>query len=320
LTRGREDLLPVVPINGRCTTNSPATQHAQLNPNYVAAATQFDRSIFRYAIDSRQYIFSGSSNRMLELSMASAVPSETPSGGASASPLLSVVIPAYNEIATMDRILAAVKAVDIDKEIIVVDDDSTDGTRERLAEIAAADRSIRLIQHPQNRGKGAALRTGFAGATGRYVVVQDADLEYDPADFAKLLRPMLEDNADAVFGSRFIGGECHRVLYSWHWLGNRLLTLISNAFTNLSLTDMETCYKMVRREVLQDIKLCEDGFGFEPEITAKLAAYRFNGRPLRIYEVGISYHGRTYEEGKKIGWKDGLRALWCILKYNCFSR
>ena len=252
--------------------------------------------------------------------MDSAPPSDPPAPDIPAGPLLSVVIPAFNEIATIDRLLAAVKAADVDKEIIVVDDSSTDGTRERLTEIAAADSSIRLVQHSHNRGKGAALRTGFNAATGRYVVVQDADLEYDPAEYGKLLRPLLDDKADAVFGSRFVGGESHRGLQSSPLLGHRLLPPLSNMFTNLNPTDMETCYKMVRRDVLQNIRLSEDGFGFEPEITAKLAAYRIDGRPLRIYEVGISYHGRTYEEGKKIGWKDGLRALWCIVKYNCFAR
>ena len=176
-----------------------------------------------------------------------------------------------------------------------------------------------MLYHDTNRGKGAALRTGFAQARGRFVVVQDADLEYDPAEYPKLLEPLLMDRADVVYGSRFVGGESHRVLYFWHMLGNRLLTLVSNAMTNMNLSDMETCFKAFRREIIQDIRLQEDRFGFEPEITAKLAAYRLRGQPLRICEVGISYHGRTYAEGKKIGWRDGLRSLWCILRYNCFK-
>ena len=231
---------------------------------------------------------------------------------------LTVVIPVYNEVATIDRIVAAARDVEIDKEIIIVDDCSTDGTRDRLQAIAEADGSIRVLYHEENQGKGAALRTGFAAARGQFVIVQDADLEYSPAEYPKLLAPLLENRADVVFGSRFVGGESHRVLYYWHSMGNRLLTLLSNMLTNLNASDMETCYKVFRREIIQDIHIEENRFGFEPEITAKLAAYRVNGEPLRIYEVGISYHGRTYQEGKKIGWKDGLCALWCILKYNCF--
>jgi glycosyltransferase involved in cell wall biosynthesis len=233
-----------------------------------------------------------------------------------AAPLLSVVIPVYNEAATIERILAAVRAVPIDKEIIAVDDFSTDRSREVLQQLAENDGRLRVLFHERNQGKGAALRTGFTAARGRFVIVQDADLEYDPAEYAKLLEPLLSDKADVVFGSRFAGGEQHRVLYFWHLVGNRVLTLLSNMFTNLSLTDMETCYKVFRREIIQDIRLEENRFGFEPEVTAKLAAYRKDGIPLRIYEVGISYYGRTYQEGKKIGWKDGVRALWCILKYN----
>jgi glycosyltransferase involved in cell wall biosynthesis len=231
--------------------------------------------------------------------------------------LLSVVIPAYNEVATIDRIIAAVRSVEVDKEIIVVDDGSTDGTRDRLKEIAVADGSIRAVYHDVNRGKGAALRSGFALARGRFVVVQDADLEYDPAEFPKLLAPLVEDRADVVFGSRFIGGEGHRVLYFWHSLGNKLLTLLSNMLTNLNISDMETCYKMFRREVIQGIRIEENRFGVEPEIIAKLAAFRLRGQPLRVCEVGISYHGRPYAEGKKIGGRDVLRALWCIVRYNC---
>ncbi|MFP4053082.1 MAG: glycosyltransferase family 2 protein [Phycisphaerae bacterium] len=223
---------------------------------------------------------------------------------------LSVVIPVYNEAATIDRLIERVMAVEVDKEIIIVDDFSTDGTRDRLT--AYADRpGFQVLMHEVNQGKGAALRTGFAAATGEAVIVQDADLEYDPFEYPKLLEPLADGRADVVYGSRFAGGECHRVLYFWHSLGNRFLTLLSNAFTDLNLTDMETCYKVFRREIIQDIPIEENRFGFEPEITAKLAA-----RGCRIYEVGISYSGRTYEEGKKIGWRDGCRAIWCILKYN----
>jgi len=220
---------------------------------------------------------------------------------------LSVVIPVYNEVATILGVIERVRAVNVDKEIIVVDDCSTDGTRKLLQNIEAAD----LIRyHDVNQGKGAALRTGFASASGDVVVVQDADLEYDPIEYLKMLQPIVDGRADVVYGSRFAGGECHRVLYFWHSLGNRFLTLLSNAVTNLNLTDMETCYKMFRREVIQGIEIQENRFGFEPEITAKIAARRY-----RVYEVGISYSGRTYEEGKKIGWRDGLRAIWCIVKY-----
>jgi glycosyltransferase involved in cell wall biosynthesis len=232
--------------------------------------------------------------------------------------LLSVVVPVYNEVATIDRLIAEVRNVEIDKEIIVVDDCSTDGTRERLQAIAASDSSIRVLHHDANRGKGAALRTGFANARGRFVIVQDADLEYDPAEYPKLLQPLVDEKADVVYGSRFVGGESHRVLYFWHLMGNKLLTLVSNTLTNLNLSDMETCFKVFRREIIQDIRIEEDRFGFDPEITAKLAAYRLRGHPLRICEVGISYHGRTYAEGKKIGWQDGMHALWCIVRYNCF--
>ena len=233
-----------------------------------------------------------------------------------ATPALSVVVPVFNEAGTIREILARVRAVRLDgdagKEIVVVDDGSTDGTREALAGDAGAD--LRVILHEKNRGKGAALRTGFAAARGDVVVVQDADLEYDPAEYPRLLAPILDGRADAVFGSRFLSGP-HRVLYHRHRLGNAFLTAFSNLATNLDLTDMETCYKAVRREVLARIDLVEERFGFEPEITAKLAR-----AGARIYEVPVSYSGRTYEEGKKIDWKDGVRALWCIWKYGVLRR
>ena len=222
---------------------------------------------------------------------------------------LSIVIPVYNEAATIAQIIERVRRVDVDKEIIVVDDCSTDGTRDVLRALPAAPDLVRLY-HDVNRGKGAALRTGFTNAAGDVVVIQDADLEYDPSEYLKMLAPIADGRADVVYGSRFAGGECHRVLYFWHSLGNRFLTLLSNAFTNLNLTDMETCYKMFRREIIQSIVLEENRFGFEPEVTAKIATLR-----CRVYEVGISYSGRTYEEGKKIGWRDGVRAVWCIVKY-----
>jgi glycosyltransferase involved in cell wall biosynthesis len=223
---------------------------------------------------------------------------------------LSVIIPAYNEAATLEEIVRRVERVSVDKEIIVVDDCSSDGTSQITGRLAASGR-IRLFRHEWNRGKGAALRTGFAQAQGDIVVVQDADLEYDPEELPRLMKPILANKADVVFGSRFAGGESHRVLYFWHFAGNRLLTLVSNMLTDLNLTDMETCYKLFRREVLREIQIEEARFGFEPEITAKVARGGW-----RIYETGISYSGRTYAEGKKIGWRDGARALWCIAKYN----
>jgi glycosyltransferase involved in cell wall biosynthesis len=223
---------------------------------------------------------------------------------------LSIVIPAYNEQATLEEIVRRVERVPVDKEIIVVDDCSIDDTAKIAEQLAAAGR-IRFLRHEQNQGKGAALRTGFSAAVGDMVIVQDADLEYDPNEIPHLMQPILADKADVVFGSRFIGGGSHRVLYFWHSIGNNLLTLASNMFTDLNLTDMETCYKLFRREVLQGITIEENRFGFEPEITAKVAK-----AGCRVYEMGISYSGRTYAEGKKIGWRDGVRALWCIAKYN----
>jgi glycosyltransferase involved in cell wall biosynthesis len=224
---------------------------------------------------------------------------------------LTVVMPVYNEIKTVDDILAAVQAVDVEKEIVIVDDYSTDGTRDKLAEIDAANDNVRVLLHDVNKGKGAALRTGIQAAEGDVVIIQDADLEYDPEEYPRLLEPIADGRADVVYGSRFAGGECHRVLNYWHAKGNLFLTRLSNWFTGLWLTDMETCYKVFKREIIQAIDIEEDRFGFEPEITAKLAALR-----IRMYEVAISYEGRGYEEGKKIGAKDGFRAIWAILKYN----
>ena len=231
-------------------------------------------------------------------------------------PCLTAVMPVYNEVATVAGVVAAVLAQRPVRELIVVDDCSQDGTWSQLQELAKSDPRILLIRHEVNRGKGAALRTGIQRASSEIVVVQDADLEYDPSEYYRLLTPILSGKADVVFGSRFRGGSgAHRVLYFWHSVGNNFLTMCSNMATDLNLTDMETCYKTFRREVIQNIQIQEDRFGFEPEITAKVAKAK-----LRIYEVGISYSGRTYAEGKKVGWRDGIRALWCIVKYNLLEK
>lgn len=236
--------------------------------------------------------------------------------------VLSVVIPAYNEERTISDILDKVLQTELiggtQKEIILVNDCSSDNTNGIIEDYINAhpEASIQYVRHTVNRGKGAALRTGIQSATGDYVIVQDADLEYDPQEFNILLRPILDGFADVVFGSRFSGGNAHRILFFWHTVGNKFLTLLSNMMTNLNLTDMETCYKMFRRDIIQSISLKENRFGFEPEVTAKVARIP----NIRIYEVGISYYGRTYAEGKKINWKDGFRAIYCIIKYNLFSR
>ena len=228
---------------------------------------------------------------------------------------LTVVIPVYNELSTLEEIIRQVKASKVDSiEIILVDDYSTDGTRELIRDKLES-QVDRVIYQDRNYGKGYAVATGFKHATGDIVLVQDDDLEYDPQQYPSLIEPILDDRADVVYGSRFQGGGPHRVVYYWHFVGNRFLTLLSNMFTNINLTDMETCYKVFRREIIQSIDIKEKRFGFEPEITAKIARMK-----VRIYEMGISYYGRTYDEGKKIGWKDGVKAIYCIIKYNLFSR
>ena len=224
---------------------------------------------------------------------------------------LSIVVPVYNEIKTIDTILDQIEQTDFEKEIIIVDDFSTDGTRELLKE--KYENKYKLLYHPHNMGKGAALSTGFGSVTGDVVIIQDADLEYDPTEYKGLLDPIIQGRADVVYGSRFLGGP-HRAIFFWHYLGNKLLTLLSNIFNNTNLTDMETCYKVFRAEILNDMTFHSSRFGFEPEFTAKVAR-----RKLRIYEVPISYYGRTYEEGKKITWKDGFSAVYCIIKYRFFD-
>ncbi len=224
---------------------------------------------------------------------------------------LSVVMPVYNEHHTLRHAIDNVLRVPLDLELICVDDGSHDGSRDILLGVQKEHPQVQVLLQPHNMGKGAALRRGIQGATGDFVIIQDADLEYDPADYQILLEPLRQGKADVVYGSRFLGAAPHRVLYFWHSVGNRLLTLLSNCLTDINLTDMETCYKVFRREVIQAIPIEENRFGFEPEITVKIAKRR-----LRIYEVGISYWGRTYEEGKKIGWRDGLRAIWCLVKYS----
>jgi len=226
-------------------------------------------------------------------------------------PCFSVVMPVFNEAATVADVIKTVLAQRPVQQLIIVDDCSRDGTWAKLQSIAQGESRIKLVQHEINQGKGAALRTGFTHATSQVVIIQDADLEYDPAEYFRLLTPILSGKADVVFGSRFIGSDAHRVLYYWHSVGNKLLTTLSNMGTGLNLTDMEVCYKTFRREIIQKISIEENRFGFEPEITAKVARLK-----VRIYEVAISYNGRTYAEGKKIGWRDGFRALWCIFKYN----
>ncbi|HEY1787481.1 MAG TPA: glycosyltransferase family 2 protein [Verrucomicrobiae bacterium] len=228
-------------------------------------------------------------------------------------PCLSVVMPVFNESETIAGVVKNVLAQRPVQQLVIVDDCSTDGTWEKLEPLAQNEPRVKLVRHPVNQGKGAALRTGFAAASAPFVIVQDADCEYDPAEFYRLLIPALTGKADVVFGSRFIGSDAHRVLFYWHSLGNKFLTTLSNMASGLNLTDMEVCYKMFRREIIQKIRIEENRFGFEPEITAKVAKLN-----VRIYEVAVSYYGRTYAEGKKIGWRDGVRAFWCIVKYNFF--
>jgi glycosyltransferase involved in cell wall biosynthesis len=239
--------------------------------------------------------------------------------------ILSIIIPAYNEGATIQKLLDRVRVVKLiggySKQLIVVDDCSTDNTEEVVQEYITrfSELDLAYFRHDVNRGKGAALHTGFEHARGEFIVVQDADLEYDPEEFNLLLKPVIDGFADVVYGSRFVGGRPHRILFFWHTIGNRFLTALSNVFTDLNLTDMETCYKLVRADLLKSLRLEENEFGFEPEVTAKIAK-RAKTENIRIYEVGISYYGRTYADGKKINWKDGVRAIYCIFKYNLFSK
>ena len=227
--------------------------------------------------------------------------------------LLSIIVPCFNEIDTLNKVINKIKDSPVlNKEIIIVDDFSSDGSREYLANLK--DENITVKFHKKNKGKGAAINTGIKYAKGKIIIIQDADLEYDPNEYPSLIKPIIENKADIVYGSRFKGGQPHRIVYFWHRVGNGLLTLLSNIFTDLNLSDMETCYKTFRTEVIKNITIEEERFGFEPEITAKVSK-----KDYRIYEVGISYYGRTYKEGKKIGWKDGFHAIWCILKYNLFS-
>jgi glycosyltransferase involved in cell wall biosynthesis len=267
------------------------------------------RCLAKISLDP-QLVFAESSAR----SMSGPTPPTEIKSNADIPPCLSVVMPVFNESATVAELVRTILAQNPVQELIVVDDCSTDGTWALLQESATADPRVRLLRHEMNLGKGAALRTGFAHAQAPIVLIQDADLEYDPLEYHLLLKPILTNKADVVFGSRFLGSGSHRVLYYWHALGNRMLTALSNMATNLNLTDMESCYKVFRREVLRRITIRENRFGIEPEITAKVSRLQ-----VRVYEVPVSYYGRTYAEGKKVGWRDGMSALRCIVKYNFFG-